>query len=213
MSAYNDLDPAKKAFIFELDDVIFPKQDYLLQVYYLFANLLEYVEHSPSSNELTNFFKATYLKDGEKDLFKKASKAFGIDLKHEESFNSLHVNANLPLKLLLHKEILSLLTYIIGEGKSIFILTKGNPLMQFNKIKQTDWKGLDQYIKVYYYDEMILKSELKPLQYVLYENNVLPNDAYFLSLPKDKERIVESLGVEHIDINSFLRKGYEKEIK
>src|SRR5690606_3723038 len=105
MLTYNHLDPAKKVFIFELDDVIFPKQDYLLQVYYLFANLLEYVEQSPSSNELTDFFKANYLKNGERNLFKKASETFGIDSKHEESFNSLHVNAKLPLKLLLYKEV------------------------------------------------------------------------------------------------------------
>lgn len=213
MLAYNDLDPAKKAFVFELDDVIFPKQDYLLQVYYLFANLVEYVEQSPSSHELTDFFKTTYQKEGEKDLFKKASKEFGIDLKHEESFNSLHVNAKLPLQLLLHKKVLALLTYIVGEGKSIFILTKGNPLMQFNKIKQIDWKGLDPYIKAYYYDEIILKSELKPLQYVLSENNVLPKEALVLSLSQDKERIADGFDVEHIDINLFLTKDYANTVK
>jgi len=27
----------KKVYVFELDDVVFPKKDYLLQVYYLFA--------------------------------------------------------------------------------------------------------------------------------------------------------------------------------
>ena len=79
MLTYNHLDPEKKVFVFELDDVIFPKQDYLLQVYYLFANSLEHVEQSPSSNELTDFLKANHLKSGEKDLFKKASEAFGID--------------------------------------------------------------------------------------------------------------------------------------
>ncbi|HLT42008.1 MAG TPA: hypothetical protein VKZ95_04825 [Sphingobacteriaceae bacterium] len=211
MLTYNHLDPEKKVFVFELDDVIFPKQDYLLQVYYLFANSLEYVEQSPSSNELTDFLKANYLKSGEKDLFKKASEAFGIDPKHEESFNSLHVNAKLPLKLLLYKEVLGLLTYIVGEGKSIYILTKGNPMMQFNKIKQIEWNGLDQYIKAYYYDEIVLKSELKPLQYVLSENDVSPQDVLFLSLLSDKERIAESKGVDHIDISLFLRKDHEKE--
>jgi hypothetical protein len=205
MLTYNNIDPTKKAFVFELDDVIFPKRDYLLQVYYLFANLLEYVEQSPTSKELTDFFKASYLKEGEKEIFKKAAKEFDIDLKHEESFNSLHVNAKLPLKLLLYKEILGLLTYIVGEGKSIFILTKGNPLMQFNKIKQIEWKGLDQYIKAYFYDEIVLKSELKPIEYVLIENNILPHEALFICLYKDKEGAAESIGVDHIDINLFLR--------
>src|SRR5690606_12976409 len=115
MLTYTDINPAKKAFVFELDDVLFPKQDYVIQVYYLFANLLEYAEQKPTSSELSEFLKQTYLKEGEKDIFEKASEKFTIHKKHKESFNSLHVNAKLPLKLLLYKEMLNLLTYLIGE--------------------------------------------------------------------------------------------------
>ncbi len=172
MLTSNDIDPTKSAFIFELDDVLFPKQDYVLQVYYLFANLLEYAEQKPAASELAEFLKQTYLKEGEEDVFEKASERFAIDIKHKESFNSLHVNAKLPLKLLLYKEMLSLLTFLIGEKKSIFILTKGNPLMQLNKVKQLEWSGLDQFIKVYFSDEIVLKSELDPIIYILRENNI-----------------------------------------
>ena len=38
MLKYKDLDDRIKAFVFELDDVIYPEKDYLLQVYYLFSN-------------------------------------------------------------------------------------------------------------------------------------------------------------------------------
>ena len=41
---YSDLDKRKKAFIFELDNVLYPEKDYLYQVYYLFAALMEYTE-------------------------------------------------------------------------------------------------------------------------------------------------------------------------
>jgi hypothetical protein len=34
----------KKAFVFELDNVLYPEKDYFFQIYYLFANLLEYTE-------------------------------------------------------------------------------------------------------------------------------------------------------------------------
>ena len=60
MLKYCDLDPNKKAFIFELDNVLFPERDYLLQVYYLFANFIEFTETVPSSTELTNFLKTVY---------------------------------------------------------------------------------------------------------------------------------------------------------
>lgn len=201
MLNYTDLDLSKKAFIFELDDVLFPKQDYLLQVYYLFANLLEYTDHEPSANELTTFLKESYLKDGEEELFGKAVEKFGIDPKHQESFNSIHVSPKLPLKLLLYKEVLALLTFLIGEGKAVFILTKGNPLMQFNKVKQMEWNGLDQYIKVYFYDELALKSELQPLDYLLAENELENKDAIFFISGIEKA----SSEIQYTDINLFLK--------
>jgi len=37
---YKDIDKRKKAFIFELDNVLYPEKDYLYQVYYLFASML-----------------------------------------------------------------------------------------------------------------------------------------------------------------------------
>lgn len=205
MLTYNDIDSSKKAFIFELDDVLFPKQDYTIQVYYLFANLLEYAEQKPASSELSEFLKQTYLKEGESTIFEKAAEKFAIDKKHEESFKSLHVNAKLPLKLLLYKEMLSLLTYLIGEEKSVFILTKGNPLMQFNKIKQIEWNGLDQFIKAYFSDEIALKSELEPLTYILRENNISPNEVVFINRFADEEQQSKTIGVEHINANLFLR--------
>ena len=204
MLTYNDIDPAKKAFIFELDDVLFPKQDYNIQVYYLFANLLEYAEQKPSSTELSEFLKHTYLTEGEGNIFEKASERFSIDVIHEESFKSLHVNAKLPLKLLLYKEMLGLLTYLVGEEKSIFILTKGNPLIQFNKIKQIEWNGLDQFIKAYYSDEIALKSELDPLNYILRENNISPNEVLLINLYNDEEQSVTT-GIEQMNANLFLR--------
>ena len=44
MFTYTDIDARKKAFVFELDNVLYPEKDYLLQVYYLFASFLEYSE-------------------------------------------------------------------------------------------------------------------------------------------------------------------------
>lgn len=205
MLLYPNLDLEKKAFIFELDNVLYPEQDYLLQVYYLFANLLEYVEHQPTANELTDFLKKTYLEEGSIRLFKKASDHFNIDSKYEESFNSMHVKGKLPLKLLLYKKTLSLISFLIGENKSVFILTKGNPFIQYNKIKHINWHGLENHIKSYFYDEIILKSELRPLEYILLENNIVPGEALFLGLSNDQEMIIENTKVDFADINLYLK--------
>lgn len=61
----------KEAYILELDDVLFPRQDYLLQVYYLFASLLEYTDAQLSAEEVVSFLKETYLAEGEVVFFRK----------------------------------------------------------------------------------------------------------------------------------------------
>ena len=202
MLDYTNLDLTKKAFIFELDDVLFPKQDYLLQVYYLFANLLEYTNHSYSAIELMAYLKECYLESGEHELFERVCRKFSLEPKHLESFTSMHVHAKLPLKLLLYKEVLALLVFLIGEGKLVSILTKGNPLIQLNKVKQMEWNGLDKFIKVYLYDEIVLKSELEPLDYLLFENDVSATEAVFFT-PSDT--IKGSTGVSNMNINLFLK--------
>jgi len=191
MLDYTALDPAKKAFVFELDDVLFPQQDYILQVYYLFANFLEYTETAPPAKDLVEFLKKAYLAHGEEGIFDRAAAVFGIDEKYRENFNRLHATAQLPLKLLLYPESLELLKAILTDGKFIFILTKGNPLMQLNKLKHIDWHGLDKKLKVYFYDEIALLNTVLPIDFIIKENKL--NAQEVLLIGKDNEEEIDAI--------------------
>lgn len=165
----------KKAVIFELDDVLFPEKDYLLQVYYLFAQFIEYTEQKDAGTTLA-FLRAEFEQNGVKQLFDKTAVQFGIDNKYKHNFELLHENARLPLKLLLYQKILDLMQELVVNRKKIFIVTSGNPEQQLNKIKQTEWNGLEQYLTVYFADELkIQKSEI--FQNILSDNNLLADDA------------------------------------
>src|SRR5690554_1643403 len=94
-----------KAAIFELDEVIYPKRDYLLQVYYLFAQFLEYTEAHPPASELVDFLKKSYEHHGEEGLFAKAIDVFGIPSHYEVNFDRLHRQAQLPVELLLYPAV------------------------------------------------------------------------------------------------------------
>ena len=43
---------------------------------------------------------------------------------------------------------------IVVDRKKIFIVTNGNPEQQLNKIKQTEWHGLEPYLTCYFADEI-----------------------------------------------------------
>ena len=139
----------KKALIITLDDALYPKKDYLLQVYYLFSEFMAYTEHL-DAKAIVEFMSEEYKTHGEQDLIKKTASKFNIPEKYEQNFNLLFETARLPLKLLLFQKVLGLLQEAVVNRRSIFILVEGNPAEAINKIKQIEWNGLEQFLKVYF---------------------------------------------------------------
>ncbi len=180
MLKFTDISTAKKAVIFGLDDVLFPQKDYDLQVYYLFSNFIEYLEAFPPAEEMLGFIKKRYEVHGNENMFDEVVNAFGIDAKFRENLTLLFSNAKLPLKLLLYKEALDLLQELVMNRTDIYILTAGTPEQQLNKIKQTEWNGLDKYLRVYFIDEFSAAQPLLALNHLLVENSLTNGDVVFV---------------------------------
>ncbi|MFB2121410.1 hypothetical protein [Parapedobacter sp. 2B3] len=179
MLTYADIDGGKKALLFEVDDVLFPKKDYLLQVYYLFAHLLEYTETVPPAAELTVFLKTAYEHHGEAGLFDRAAEAFAIDTKYRTQFERIHLTAQLPAKLLLYQAMLDLMRTAGRHGKQLLIFTDGDPTLQLNKLRHVEWNGLDRLVKVYFQAELRAKGH-EPLDYLLQENGLQTGDVLYI---------------------------------
>lgn len=138
-----------KAICFNLDNVLYPEKDYLLQVYYLFAQFMEYTEQMDAA-AITDFLKNEFETNGAEEIFSKVQSKFNIPHKYEHNFNLLHNTARLPLKLLLFQSSLSLMQQAVAKGLEVIILVDGNPEVQINKIKQIEWNGLEKDIKIYF---------------------------------------------------------------
>src|SRR3569833_3031019 len=158
MIRYADIDPRKDAFIFELDDVLYPEKDYWYQVYYLFSSFLEYTELI-DAKEATRLMVDTYSSAGKDHVFDNLKKKLNLEEKYRANFNHLSNTAKLPLKLLLFQHMLKLLQDIVVDRKKIFIVTNGNPEQQLNKIKQVEWNGLEPYLTCYFANEIAPKPE------------------------------------------------------
>lgn len=204
MLNYSDLDPHKKGYIFELDNVLYPERDYLLQVYYLFANFIEFTETVPSSKELTAFMKTAYENHGPKGLFERASQVFGIDEKYKTNFEKLHYTARLPLKLVLFNSMLTLLQEMVVDRKQIFLVTNGNPEIQLNKIKQVEWNGLEKYLVVYFAEEVKSKPETNVLELILSKHQLLRKDLIVIGSNDIDVEFASASGVDYIDSSSFM---------
>jgi len=168
-----------KLFAFELDDVIFPKKDFLLQVYYLFSNFVEFSALDPKASDLLDDLKNTYLDEGEENLFDNACGKYPSIEPYRENFERLHHQAQLPLKLLVFPELMNKLKQIEKIRVPIVILTAGDPMMQLNKIRQVDWQGLEKYLQVYFVDELKFAGE-DPQAYLATTYNISPSEILYV---------------------------------
>jgi FMN phosphatase YigB (HAD superfamily) len=200
MLQYSQLPTSKKAFIFELDNVLFPEKDYLLQVYYLFAQFIEYTETVPFATELTDFLKLSYETHGAQGIFDRAKETYNIDEKYRSQFDMLYTTARLPLKLLLFQDALTLLQEIVTDRKQIFIVTNGNPDQQLNKIRQTDWAGLENYLTVFFANETIPKPETNVLDSIYTQHNFLRKELLIIGASEIDREFASAAGIEYLDM-------------
>lgn len=182
----------KKALIITLDDALYPKKDYLLQVYYLFSEFMAYSEQI-DAKAIVDFMSKEYLESGEQNLFAKTAAKFNIPDQYERNFDLLFETARLPLKLLLFKGVLELLQEAVMDRVRIFILADGNPAEAINKIKQIEWNGLQDYLKVYFTAEYE-NSVVNAIDGVLVEEGIEKEDVVmFVSESQFEKDFVDSV--------------------
>lgn len=193
----------KRAFVFGLDNILYPEKDYLLQVYYLFSEFMEYTEQL-NAKEMTSFMQEMYVKQGSNSIFEKTASKFDIPSKYKSNFEMLHENARLPLKLLLYQEILGLLQEITVERKEIYLLAKGNPLMQLNKIRQLEWHGLASYLKVYFSEELEPSLSEKSINFILEQHKLKAEDVLYIGVEVDEMEAARKSAVEFLNVTKLL---------
>src|SRR5579872_5827592 len=199
MIKYSDIDPRKDAFIFELDDVLYPEKDYLYQVYYLFTSFLEYTELI-DAREATALMVNAYLSGGKDIVFDDLKQKLSLDEKYRFNFNHLSNTAKLPLKLLLYQDMLKLLQDIVVDRKKIFVVTNGNPEQQLNKIKQTEWHGLERYLTCYFANEITPKPETDSIDLLIKDHNLQRRNIVMIGKADIDEQCAEASGVDFIKV-------------
>lgn len=164
----NHISLDKSVYAFELDEVLYPKRDYLLQVYYLFSNFVEFTEANVLGEAIVVYMKEIYEQLGEDAVLKKTLENFNLPNSYTENFERLRANAHLPLKLFLKPEAKLQLKRLFEAGKQLAILTEGNPIEQLNKLKHIDWEELHTVLatlRVFFSDELHFRN-IEPIAYI-----------------------------------------------
>lgn len=190
------------AFIFDLDNVVYPEKDYLLQVYYLFSQFIEYAEQI-SAVAILETMKELYESEGHQDIFSKTAVKHHIADKYQVNFDLLMKSVRLPLKLILFDRVLLFLQNAIARGCKIFLFPAGDPEMQLNKIKQTEWNGIEANLTVYFPDEL-KDSTATPLQYLLDEHQLQTSKVVFIGGSTSAQYAAEEAGLKYLHIDKLM---------
>jgi len=194
---------AKNAFVFGLDNVLYPVKDYDLQVYYLFSALMGHLE-AIEEKRILDFMQLQYAQEGAEAIFEKTAAAFSLDAKYKENFDRLYQTARLPLKLLLYEQVLRFLQALVTERKPIFLFVPGLPALQLNKIKQLEWHGLESYLKVYFAEELASLSEVAPLEQLMLENDLAPQDVAYVGASPAEQQMAQRSGLSFLPVYQLL---------
>jgi len=164
---------------------------------------LEYTGLIDAKNT-TDLMVDTYIAEGKAFVFDRIKEKLNVDEKYRQNLDQLLIDAKLPLKLLLFKNMLSLLQDIVIDRKKIFIVTNGNPLQQLNKIKQTEWHGLEKYLIVWFANEIAPKPEPDVIDYLIKEHNLQRREILIIENSEADRLCAEACGIDYVNIDQFL---------
>ena len=191
----------KKAFLFGFDDVLYPEKDYLLQVYYLFSEFITYSELMDAA-EIIKFMKSEFEQNGATAIFENTAAKFKISTKYEDNFKLLHQNARLPLKLLLYQQMLTLLQELVVERKEIYLVLDGNPAQQLNKVKQTEWHGLEKYLKLYFVEEFGAIENC--IKFITHNHNLQKQEMLFIGNQEIINTNDKAIDIDYFPVKKLL---------
>src|SRR6185312_12856013 len=99
--------------------------------------------------------------------------------------------------------MLKLLQEIVVDRKKIFIVTNGNPEQQLNKIKQTEWNGLENYLTCYFANEVAPKPETDAIDLLIRDHNLQRRNILMIGKEEADEQCAEASGVDFIMLSEL----------
>lgn len=192
----------KKALILGFDDVLYPEKDYVLQVFYMFGQFIEFIEAKPVSKAITEDLKSLYLSTQAFPKFEAIAEKYDLKPTYKDKLERLYHQVQLPLRLDTYPIINELLQALIEKEISIFVLTQGDPFMQLNKLKQMNLLGLEKHLKLYFLDELNFKK-LDPISFILEENDLKIEDVFLLDKVENINLYKGLNPIEYLDSNTL----------
>lgn len=167
-------------FIFDLDNTIYNEEDYLFQAYSAICDRFAGVTQGHDKKSLFNLMMKIYRKEGRDKLFDKFLTRAGIGEGHLEECLKILRTFNPEKQIEIYSRSEKILRFLIERDKKIFVLTNGNPGQQKNKIRNLQWKGLDEKITFIMANEIEPKPSSAGIEHILKRAGIEKKNTVFI---------------------------------
>ncbi len=192
-----------KLIIFDLDDTLYPEQDYLFASYNSIARFVSGITGG-DHNVYYDYLKNSFLQDGRIGLFNSFIERFGLNSRVSVD-DMLIIMRSTHCSLHLYNKAELLLSYLNEAKIGVAILTNGNIIQQKNKITSLMIEEFCPSIKVYYASDYEPKPSPKGVLAIIKDFNVLAKDVMFVGDSSSDYEAASSAGVSYCD-SKFLQK-------
>ena len=99
--------------------------------------------------------------------------------------------------------VLKFMQDLVVERRTIYLLAAGDPEQQLNKIRQIEWNGLEQYIRVFFKDEITMNPDHDSLAKFVTAHKLLPEDIMFVGRAEADHHMAAELGVKFLAVDKL----------
>lgn len=167
-------------FIFDLDNTIYNEDNYLFDAY---RNISEFIAGKvPALNvdELNLTLRKLYEVEGRSNLFNKFLDVFELD--HEYLPDCIQILRSFKAinKYKIYQQAKTVIEELIIRGKSIYVLTNGNPGQQRNKIRNINWEDIEKSLTFVFADELEPKPSPAGIEHILVAAGIEKNKSIMI---------------------------------
>jgi phosphoglycolate phosphatase-like HAD superfamily hydrolase len=168
-----------KVVVFDYDDTLVSEKEFLFFTYRQIAALV-YRSHKIPENEVFEYLKNEFELHGRDLLFNKLIRKYNLPITMLSDLLGLMRTAVISPALTLLPGMKSLLKRILEKDVKVYVLTNGNHLQQINKIRHTQWEGLEKRISFVFADLHEPKPSPVCLQLIQKQTNTDCRDMVFI---------------------------------
>lgn len=189
-------------FLFDLDDTLYPEIEYLKGAYTSIASFLSN-ETNIEQKKIFDFLITGFMERGRELLFDKMFQHFEIELKYMSNILNIMRTYTPRSKISLFHNLYEKLPLILNSAKQVFVVTNGNVIQQKNKVKNIDWRFLDQKIIFIFANEYKRKPFVESFLFIKEKYSIKENSTIMIGDSFFDEKYAKNCKIDFMFVEKF----------